>query len=253
MKQIISGTLITIALAHPGIGQDATSPRAVVVCDERITCSHRYDNGELLRTVTGPNGVSVTAALEQSKNGKYFRLRLGVSNGSQKTFDLIPEAFRLDVVGQKPKVMKPIPPEDIEKAAERASFWGNFLTAMTAHMARDTVKTTSRTEIQSSGSVSLNGLDGPRVTGNYAGTDASKTTSTTSIPDYTARAEAAQAIRDRNQLVAAKNAQVAESALRDNTLEPGQAVGGFVYFKSATADELRVHITVDDTEYDFEF
>jgi len=230
MARIVALTLILMSSLQLSVGQN-NMPQASPIdkCDVQNTCTHRYVNGELLNTITGPSGVAVTAALDESRDSKYFRVRIGVVNGSDKTFDLLPEGFLLEALGRKAKTMKPIPPDEIEKAALRQNFWSNYLIAVTANLSRDKITTKSNTNAQTSGNVSIYGPNGSMASGTYTESGSSSTTATTSIPDYAARARADEAIRSRNALVAAQNAQVAQTALRANTLAPGERVAGTVY------------------------
>jgi hypothetical protein len=44
-----------------------------------------------------------------------------------------------------------------------------------------------------------------------------------------------------------------QTALKDNTLAPGQAIGGYVYFTCGYQSELHPRIVIGNTSYEFDF
>jgi len=100
---------------------------------------------------------------------------------------------------------------------------GDALTGMGAGLRRQ--QTT--TDTTSSGTVNVSSSDGTYASGTYSGTG----TSTTSAPDYAAQTRANEAIRQRNAVLAIQSSQLSDSALRSNTVPPGQTVSGCVFFE----------------------
>jgi hypothetical protein len=207
----------------------------------------------LFKIITDSDGTVVMAGLLESSDNKYFRLNVTVSNYTPTTFDVMPSDFIVETIGHKPKTLDPIAPESIAKSIERHAEWQNYLSSLGAAMARDTSTTRTRTNTSSTGTVSARSSDGIYATGTYSGTSAGTSTSTTTTPDYAAMAQAQQQNDQRNAKVEAAIAQMLQTALRANTLDPGESVGGYVYFKSATADALRPRIVIAGKVYEFEF
>jgi hypothetical protein len=225
-----------------------------ILCDEGNGCTHFYLNGELFKTITTKDGTVITAGLAASANGKYMRLNVTVFNGTNSNFDLLPSDFQIKLdEGSKEKMLTPIPPEEIAKSAERGAGWHNYFNRVGAALAHNTSTTNTSSSSTTNGTVRATSSDGTYTNGTYNGTTTGSSTSTTTTPDYQARAIAEQRIADRNAKVATANDQMMQTALTANTLVPGQAIGGYVYFKSTAANGFHPRIVIAGKVYEFDF
>lgn len=245
-------SVLMIATAVPVTSQAPTATSKTILCDETSDCTHRYISGELFKTITTADGTIITAGLAAS--GKYLRLSVSVFNGTASNFDVLPSDFeiRLDE-GNKERMLSPIPTEQIAKSAERGTWLPNYLNRVGAALAHNTSSTETTSSSTTNGTVSATSSDGTYTNGTYNGTSTGSSTSTTTTPDYQARAIAEQRIADRNAKVTAANGQMMQTALKSNTLLPGQAIGGYVYFKSMAANGFHPRIVIAGTVYEFNF
>lgn len=256
MKQLVRWILLgaTIPGASGVIAQTSTPPPSrTIVCDETSGCTHRYVNGELFKTITGPDGMVVTAGLVESSNGKFFRLNVSVVNNTSATFDLMPDNFVIETVGRKPKTLNPVPPGQIAKSVERGAWWADYFNRVGARMATQQSITRTTSSSSASGTIDAHSSDGTYANGSYHGTTSGESTTTTTSPDYAAQARADEKIRQRDAAIAAMNERMMQTALTANTLSPGQSVAGYVYFNSATADALHPKLAIAGRVYEFEF
>jgi hypothetical protein len=182
----------------------------------------------LFKIITGPDGTSIAVSLIESANNQYFRLSIGVLNDTSGTYDVIPDGFTVKATGYKPKTLSLVTAESIAKTIERERASADELEWVGAVFARSTTKTTIRTNV---GTIHA----------------------TTTGPDYDARDRASYDVQARNAASGGEETQLLSTSLRRNTLSPGEKVGGFIYFKSAKADILHVHMPIGGTDYVFDF
>ncbi len=242
-------TLAALCLlsATPLFGQEqqpASPASQKVVCDEQTPlCTHRLVNGYTYKTIETPQAI-ITVNLADV--GKYTRLDIGVTNTSNSRFDVVPAAFTAAVTAPKPKVLRIVPPEKILSSERHHAGWANAVNAMGAGMASQQVTT----QTNNSGTVQATASDGTYANGSYNGTS----TSTTSVPDYAARARARENIARRRAALAAREAELQQTALRSNTVEAGAAVGGLVFFESEKhGQNYIVDLPISGVIYEFSF
>jgi hypothetical protein len=248
----LRGLVVFLCVVLPASAQTLIAPTNTVVCDEASGCTHFYTNGELFKTITTTDGMIITAGL--AANGKYLRMNVSVFNGTATSFDVLPSDFQIRFDERaKERVLSPIPAEQIAKSAERGTWLPNYLNRVGAALAHNTSTTNTTSTSTANGTVRATSSDGTYANGTYNGTSTGRSTSTTTTPDYQARAIAEQRIADRNAKVAAANDQMMQTELRANTLVPGQAIGGYVYFKSIAATGFHPRIVVAGKVYEFEF
>jgi hypothetical protein len=106
------------------------------------------------------------------------------------------------------------------------------------------------TQTSSNGNVSATGSDGSYANGTYNGTS----TSTTSVPNYAAQAQARENIRMRREAIAEERIRLSQTALKDNSVQPQTTVGGYVYFQFAKkVESVHLIIPIGETDYEFPF
>jgi hypothetical protein len=220
----------------------AQSPSArLVLCNESTACTHAYQNGQYVQTITeGGHAISLSA----HDTGKYLRVDVTVRNDSTAPFDLMPNAISARESEPKDKELKYQSVGKMEHGLEHRTAWANGFTGFAGGMARQQ----STTETTSSGTVSAYGSNGSYANGTYQGTS----TSTTSAPDYAAQARARQQIAANRQRAAQLEQYLDGVALRANTLAPGQSVSGAVYFDRGPKNGVvQVAVPIAGTVYQF--
>lgn len=119
--------------------------------------------------------------------------------------------------------------------------WLNALTGIAASMQQTTI------QAQSNGSVRITDQNG-QSNGTY------QSQSTVTIPDYSARASAAERIASDYRSAATRADNILSSALKANTVFPNQKLTGLVYFKNHDKGNLSaVIMKIGDTNYIFDF
>jgi hypothetical protein len=221
---LTGGILLSVAVGYA----QSTPQQHVVACIEGQDCIHRYVDGQLFKIVTGPDGTVIAVSLIESADNKYFRLSVGVLNGTSGIYDVVPGDFTVEATGYKPKTLHLVPAETIVRKIERERARANELDWTASVFSRSTTQTTIR-----------GSLGTARVT--------------TTGPNYGAQAQASENIQARNANAGNQEEQLLTTSLRRNTLSPGQQVGGFIYFKSAKANTLSIHMPIAGTDYMFEF
>jgi hypothetical protein len=194
--------------------------QTILVCDEGAGCAHQFLNGRKIKTLTADD-ISVSVSIVDT--GKYFRADIAILNTSTANINVLPGTFTIQETAPKEKVLASVDVGKIIHSAQRRMAWGNALAGMGAGMQRQQTTTNTTTD----GTVNVNSSDGTYASGTYSGTS----TSTTSAPDYAAQARTNEAIRQRNALLAIQSSQLSDSALRSNTVPPGQTVSGCVFFE----------------------
>jgi hypothetical protein len=246
MKLLSSGSLFCLlaAFAAQLNGQSAAinAPKTII-CDESAGCAHRFIDGVKYKTIT-TDSLAVTVSLEA--NTKYARADVIISNRTQKAFDVFPEHFILSETTPKTKDLAYVPFGKILKSDARRASWANAANAFGAGMATQQVSTQTTTN----GSVNANGSDGSSAYGTYNGTS----TSTTTVPNYAAQAQARENIQRRREALAEESQRLSQTTLKDNSVLPAQTVGGNVYFEfEKKAQVVTLSIPIDGTTYEFPF
>jgi hypothetical protein len=220
MKNLVCLIGLAVCISPLAGQQNERNSQVIVICDEGGACAHQFVNGRKIKILT-TDGITVSVSMLDT--GKYFRADIAILNTSTANFDVLPSTFTIQETAPKEKVLAYVDVGKIIHSAQRKMAWGNALTGMGAGMQRR--QTT--TDTTSSGTVSVNSSDGTYASGTYNGSS----TSTTSAPDYAAQARANEAIRQRNAVLAIQSSQLSDSALRSNTVPPGQTVSGCVFFE----------------------
>ena len=217
--------------------------QTTLVCDEGAGCAHQFLNGRKIKTLTADD-ISVSVSMVDT--GKYFRADIAILNTSIGNFDVLPGTFTIQETAPKEKVLASVDVGKIIHSAQRRMAWGNALAGMGAGMQRQ--QTTTNTT--SAGTVDVNSSDGTYASGTYSGTS----TSTTSAPDYAAQARTNEAIRQRNAVLAIQSSQLSDSALRSNTVPPGQTVSGCVFFeRKGKATSIVLSAPIGEKVFKFPF
>ena len=179
---------------------------------------HQFVNGRKIKTLIA-DGITVSVSLLDT--GKYFRADVAVWDTSTANFDVLPTIFNLEETAPKEKELAYVDTGKIIHSAQTRMAWANALTAAGAGMQRQQ----SSTDTTSNGTVNVNSSDGTYATG----TSTARSTATTTTPDYAAQDRANEAIRQRNSALALQGSQLANAALRSNTVLPGQGVSGWSF------------------------
>jgi hypothetical protein len=224
------------------LAQDQT-PK-VVLCDESTpTCTHQYIDGKKFKILTADQVVITAYA---SANTKYARVDLSVLNKTTMPIDVLPQNFSISELTPKERTFAYVPFEKIVKSDEHRAGWANALNAFGAGMATKQVTT----DTTSNGTVDLNSSDGTYTNGTYSGTS----TSTTSVPDYAAQAQAQENIRNRNAAIAAESQVMSQAALKANSVMPNQAISGVVYFEfDKKVETLQLILPIGGITYEIPF
>ena len=235
--------LIASAVLSQTPGSDAGTVNKVVCEETSQSCSHKLVNGLRYESLTTQQAV-VTVSI--ADNGRYTRLEVAVANLGQAPFDVIPAGFLVEVTAPKAKTLRFVPPEKIVSSDRHRAGWANALNAMGAGMATQQVTTQTNT----SGTVQATGNDGSYANGTYNG----NSTSTTSVPDYAAQTRARENITRRRAALAASQAELEQTVLRANTVDPGKLISGFVFFESEKRGEMYlVDLAINGVVYEFAF
>ncbi len=245
MKSITLAVLLSLqSIAPPAAQIQAGKPAPkVFLCDESAGCTHQFIDGQKFKILTG-DGLTVIASL--AATAKYIRADISVSNGTAANVDVLPTEFDLEESGPKQKRLAYVDAEQVIRSAEKRVAWGNALTAMGGNMARQQSTTTT----YNNGTVNAKSSNGTYATGTYNGSS----TSTTSAPDYAARARADETIRQRNEAFASLRGQLSHTLLRANSVLPNQTVRGIVLFElDKKADSGSLSIPIGGTVYQFPF
>lgn len=186
-------SLVATASAKPA---DTTASQKTVVCVEGTNCAHVYIAGDRSLTLL-TDEIAVTVRIGQLENPSHYTVAvIEVTNHGKQPFDVLPAAFTLEQLRPKPKVLRYVPPEKVEKRINRWMPWHNYFLANEAAHATKVVSTTDSTTAAATtgattGSVTINGPDG-MATGRYSGSSDANTTlhttSTTTVPDLQRRA-----------------------------------------------------------------
>ena len=182
-------------------------------------CSAALSDGRTVRMIRA-NGLAVLAAIWD--NGSKTQAFVGIKNNTIASVDVRPESFQLVVAAPKYRMLAYQDPDQMAKSIRRSAGWKAGLTSGLGGMAQKQSTSTSTTD----GNVTVSGPNGT-ASGTYNGT----TMTTSSQPDYEARQRSAD---KANQIRAEANNAVnnlQSTALRANTIFPGQQMIGAVFFQ----------------------
>jgi hypothetical protein len=235
---------LPLCIAVPIHAQDTPVQQpAKLVCDENNGCTHQFIDGQKYKILTTDH---VVLTVGFSANKKYARVSVRVANISNVQVDVIPEQFTLSETVPKERELAFVPYQKIVRSDASRAGWANAINAFGSGMATQQVTTQSTTN----GTVSATSSNGTYANGSYSGS----TTSTTSVPDYAAQARANENIRRRREAIAAESQELSQSSLKANSLLPGQAVSGIVYFDfDKKAENLILRLLIDHVTYEFPF
>jgi hypothetical protein len=179
-------------------------------------------------------------------NAKYARVLIRVTNLSTTPIDVLPDRFTLIETKPKQKTLAYVSYQKIIQADNRRAGWANAINAFGAGMATQQVTTQTNTN----GTVNAYGSDGTYANANYNGTS----TSTTSVPNYAAQAQARENIRRRREAIAEEAQSLSQSSLLANSLAGGQSISGSVYFQfDKKVEEAVLTLMIDHVTYEFPF
>jgi hypothetical protein len=234
------GVSLLASVAQTPAGPEVTKS---LVCDQSSACTRGYLDGRKYETMASEKvGVVVVGDVV----GKYLRAEVFVTNEGAKPVDVLPSNFVLVETAPTQKPLKYVDPDKLVRSAARSLAWGNAFAAMGGSMARQQVTTTT----SSVGTISTTTPGAPMTMGTYNGTSSS----TTSAPDYAARARAAQTIATRNEAFSSLASNAERMILRANTVLPGQSVLGVMLFeRDKKARTVMLSCIVGNTIYQFPF
>jgi hypothetical protein len=138
--------------------------------------------------------------------------------------------FLVSGTGGKEQTLEPIPAERIAGKIRRRAMWANVLRAFAAGMATKQVTST----FQTSGNVSVFGPGGSAM-----GTYGETTTTTTTVPDREAQRNAAETNARATDEANRRAEGAVRYALKANTLFPGNALEGVIYFERKKSEKSR--------------
>lgn len=199
------------------------------------TCTYRLLDGDYLLTFTGPN-AEISVSLREPEQST--RVDVVVKNVGERPFEVRPELFKLYMTSPGGALAYRSAESLIaalqDEAAHKAALLG-----ITALFARDRISTRTA-------------LYGTWRDGSGTADFAAVARSTTTIPNYIVQARAYQ-LQDR-AIQSARDAAdcVRRVTLRANTLDPGQFVGGAVFFeRNGAVREYSLVIRIEDDYFYF--
>jgi len=220
-----------------------STTQTTILCDEAAGCSHEFIDGLKYKIITNDN-ASVSVAI--SSNGKYARVSVSITNKSATPIDVLPDQFGLMETAPKNQALAYVSYEKIVRSDERRAGWANALNSFGAGMATQQVTT----QTTSSGTVNATSSDGTYTNGTYDGSS----TSTTTVPDYAARARAEENLRRRREALRAELQAMSQTSLKSNTVMPNQTVSGLVYFDfSKKVKNANILIPIGNVVYEFPY
>ncbi len=192
---------------------------------------HRIVEGQTFSTISEKNAV-VTVSLRDVGNS--LCLDIAIANHGSSPTDIYPKNFTLETMGRERRPLTYQRPEKLIASIRRRAAWNAALIGLAASMAK--------TRTATNGSYTVAGPGGlATVTGS----------SSTTQPDYLARARSYDlqdaTIRNAGEAMA----QVQRLTLKDNTLDPGAVKYGTVFFQGPKADRYLVNVPVAGEIYQF--
>lgn len=175
---------------------------------------------------------------------KMYRAYVGLRNESDRAPNLLTSNISVVFIGKKVTAPTQIPIERAAKAARHGSAWKAALIGGLGGMA-------TKTETSTNNGRENGTYSGSSGSGTYSGVY-SETTTTTS-PDYEARANSQARARQVLQSGESRGQAVIATALKDNTVRSGQAVGGFVYFPYDGQPVSVIQININGASYEAAF
>jgi hypothetical protein len=218
-------------------------------------------NGEVVRILVH-DGVAVSASVIRTENLMW--VNVSVTNRATRRVDVDPPTFSLDEIQPKQRPLAYRDPRALAKSITRRAEWGAALSLIAGDLAR---KETT-TEVSSVGSSTTTGTSrtdatarnvytgdevniAGRTSGRYTTTSRSNTTVRTSEPDEAARENAAIQANAITARAGMKADKVLAQALLANTLQPGEAVGGAVFFdRDKKAQVVRFRVPLNGTVFE---
>lgn len=232
-------SILILGLGAQALAQTSTDEN-IIRWKEGAAHSDKFTiQGKLYKTIT-LDGVTVFASVNKEKlgagNAVYEKsvASVGVINRGERRIELDPNAFSLQVLKPKPRVLVRETADHLSKSVE---FWTAFGGAMGQVGANQkTVQSTSTG--YESGTVSSPGYGS--VT--YSGT----TTTTTTSPDLEARRRADQKAADMNRDAQIAGGNLRALELKANTLTPGQEAGGILIFdRDKKCEEIVLQVPIN--------
>lgn len=183
----------------------------------------------------------IELAFSGNKNEKLMWASVYLLNTSNTRIELDPSKSVLITFVKRtdktPIETFPLTPEDAAKKMKGNQGFKNFLTSLSAGMARRT----STVESNSSGTIMDNQGNSAIVTGQTSGT--------VSSPDYAAQERAERQIAERNAKAANRENAFLSTSLLANTIFPNKEVLGNIYFKKTKGETGYIGVLVNDSLY----
>ena len=219
-------------------------PKSIVWSRGASGCDDLFSEGQYFRIIKA-DGVEIVLTMYDGKDHRVADVF--VSNFSDRRKLIDPSMTRFTLADSaKPIVsLSPIPTEKIASQIKRRVKWANFFSALAS-----SVPTYSTSQSNTSGTVSVYGNNGSYARGTYQGT----TTTTRMSPNVYAQERAAENNQRRSLEATDRAGQVKETALKINTLFPGEQTSGLIYFeKKKFVETGAFQILIDGTVYQFLF
>jgi hypothetical protein len=189
-------------------------------------------------------------AVAITERGNYDVAEIYVANGTQRNITVNPTLAYMelwkdekDLLDKPPFFIgRPVPAYSIAKKLQNKAAWAKFFTRFSATFQSQQIVTRTT----SSGQASVLGFGG-MATGTYSGSSIT----TTTIPDYQARAVAEETAQTRSAQAAANGASYMKDELLANTLFSGKDIFGRIYFPLKKYQSATFVIEIDGVEYAF--
>jgi hypothetical protein len=215
------------------------------------------------------NGLFLAVSpIIQRDYGKYITLNIVLTNDSPDPIQINPGSIIAykSYKGQKDKLLT-LTNDDYAKKVNRSQQWSSFFNALGEGMAASNAGYSSSTSntnsayansSYSTGAVSVVGTGGSALgvyNNNTINNGVVNTTTNTAsfngAAAYQANMIANQRISDYNAALNQERQVREEGYLKQNTINPGETVSGYVHIKYEKADEVDVYIEISTIKYPF--
>jgi endonuclease YncB( thermonuclease family) len=209
-----------------------------------VGCDDLFSEGRYFRIIQG-EGIEIVLTMYIGNDYRVADVFISNLSDKRKLIDPSTTRFTLADSGKPMVSLSPIGTEKIASQIKKRAKWANVFSAIAS-----SVPQSSTSQSTTSGTVSAYGNNGSYANGTYQGT----TTTTRMSPNVYAQKRAAENNRRRSSEAADRADQLQETALKINTLFPGEHTGGLIYFeKKKFVETGAFQILIDGTVYQFLF
>jgi len=209
-----------------------------------VGCDDLYSEGQYFRIIQG-DGIEIALTMHDGKDYRVADVFISNLSDKRKLIDPSTTRFTLADSGKPMVSLSPIPAEKIASKIKRRANWANFFSAIAS-----SVPQSSTSQSTTRGTVSVYGSNGSFANGTYQGT----TTTTRMSTNVYAQEQAAENNRRRSSEAEDRANELQQTALKINTLFPGEHTAGLIYFeKKKFVENGSFQILIDGTVYHFSF